>query len=122
MQIKFTQQGGVGYFPGLSKPVTIEVDSLELGEAEELKRLVESAHFFQLPANHGTLPPPGAADYQHYTITIEEGARSHSVRVSFPVKDEAIQNLVSAVQKQVKAARAAEIRSRAKPTAEKKNP
>src|SRR5215472_2314559 len=121
MQIKFTQEGGVGYFPGLSKPVTIEVDSLEQGEAEELKRLVESAHFFQLPANLGT-PPPGAADYQHYTITIEEGARSHSVRVSFPVNDEAIRNLVSAVQKQVKAARAAEIRSRAKPTADKKTP
>jgi hypothetical protein len=75
-----------------------------------------------MPANLGTPPPPGAADYQHYTITIEEGGRSHSVRVSFPVKDEAIQNLVSAVQKQVKAARAAEIRSRAKPTAAKKNP
>src|SRR5262249_15810735 len=122
MQIKFTQQGGVGYFPGLSKPVTIEVDSLELGEAEELKRLLECAHFFQLAANGGTPPPPGAADYQHYTITIEEGARSHSVRVSFPVKDEVLQNLVSAVQKQVKAARAAEIRSRAEPTADKKNP
>jgi hypothetical protein len=122
MQIKFTQEGGVGYFPVLSKPVTIEVDSLEQGEAEELKRLVESAHFFELPANVGTPPPPGAADYQHYTITIEEGGRSHSVRVSVPVKDDAVQNLVSAMQKQVKAARAAEIRSRAKPTADKKNP
>ena len=122
MQIKFTQEGGVGYFPGLSKPVTIEVDSLEQGEAEELKRLVESAHFFELPANVGTPPPPGAADYQHYTLTIEEGGRSHSVRVSVPVKDEAVQNLVSSVQKQVKAARAAEIRSRAKPTADKRNP
>jgi len=122
MRIKFTQEGGVGYFPGLSKPVTIEVDSLEQGEAEELKRLVESAHFFELPANVGTPPPPGAADYQHYTLTIEEGGRSHSVRVSVPVKDEAVQNLVSSVQKQVKAARAAEIRSRAKPTADKRNP
>ena len=122
MQIKFTQEGGVGYFPGLSKPVTIEVDSLEQGEAEELKRLVESAHFFQLPANLGTPLPPGAADYQHYTLTIEEGGRSHSVRVSVPVKDEAVQNLVSSVQKQVTAARAAEIRSRAKPTADKRNP
>src|SRR5262249_15368974 len=118
-----TQEGGVGYFPGLSKPVTIEVDSLERGEAEELKRLVESAHFFQLPANVGTPPPLGAADYQHYTITIEEGARRHSVRGSFAVKDEVLQKLVSAVQKQVKAARAAaEIRSRAEPTADKKNP
>ncbi len=121
MQIKFTQEGGVGYFPVLSKPVTIEVDSLEQGEAEELKRLIESAHFFELPANVGTPPPPGAADYQHYTITIEKSGRSHSVRVSVPVKDEAVQNLVSAMHKQVKAARAAEIRSRAKPTADKNN-
>ena len=122
MQIKFTQEGGVGYFPGLSKPVTIEVDSLAQGDAEELKRLVESTHFFELPTNVGTPLPPGAADYQHYTITIEEGGRSHSVRIPVPVKDEAIQNLVSAMQKQVKAARAAEILSRAKPTADKKNP
>ena len=121
MRIKFTQEGGVGYFPVLSKPVTIEVDSLEQGEDEELKRLVESAHFFELPANVGTPLPPGAADYQHYTITIERVVEAIVVRVSVPVKDEAIQNLVSAMQKQVKAARTAEIRSRAKPTAAKKN-
>jgi hypothetical protein len=122
MQIKFIQEGGVGYFPGLSKPVTIEVDSLEKGQAEELKRLVDSAHFFDLPADVGTPLPPGAADYQHYTIIIEEGGRRHSVRIPVPMKDEAMQKLVRAVQMQVKAARAAEIRTPAKPTGGKQNP
>ena len=49
MRIDFTQGGGLAYFPGLNKPVTIEVDRLDASEAEELKRLVEAAHFFDLP-------------------------------------------------------------------------
>ena len=75
MRIKFSQTGGLAYLPGLNKPVTIEVDHLDKGEAEELKRLVQDARFFDLPAAIGA-PARGAADYQQYILTVEDGGRS----------------------------------------------
>jgi len=114
VHIQFVQEGGLGYFPALSKPVTIEVDRLDVGEAEELKRLVKAAHFFDLPSAIGT-PARGSADYQHYTLTIEDDARRHAVRILVPVENKALQDLVSAVQRQVKAVRTAGRRPPADP-------
>jgi len=105
MRIEFAQEGGIGYFPGLNKPVTLEVDHLDKGEAEELKRLVEAVRFFDLPASIG-VPARGAADYQHYMLSIEDGGRQHTVRVLVPIENPVLQELVRAVQKHVKAARA----------------
>lgn len=109
MRIQFAQEGGLGYFPTLSKPVTIEVDRLDTWEAEELTRLVKAACFFELPLALG-IPARGAADTQHYTLTIEDGARCHTVRILVPVENEAVHDLVSAVRIHVKAARAADRR------------
>jgi hypothetical protein len=115
MRIEFTQTGGIAYFPGLNKPVTIEVDQLDKNEAEELKRLVEATGFFDLPTTVGA-PAPGAADYQHYILTIEDGGRRHTVRILVPVENPMLQELVQAVQKHVKAARAAGRGTPSKPT------
>jgi hypothetical protein len=104
VRIEFTQEGGIAYFPALSKPVGIEVDRLDEAEAQELERLVEAAHFFDLPATVGE-PAKGAADYQYYTLTIEASGRKHSVRVLVPAQDPALRELIQAVQKLVKAAR-----------------
>jgi len=106
MRIEFSQSGGIGYFPGLNKPVTVEVDQLDSQDAEELKRLIEAARFFDLPATVGA-PARGAADYQYYILTIEEKGRRHTVRVLVPVEDQVLDDLVQATQKHVKAARAA---------------
>jgi hypothetical protein len=105
MRIEFTQAGGIGYFPGLNKPVMVEVDQLGKEEAEELRRLVEAARFFDLPAAVGA-PARGAADYQYYILTVEDGRRRHTVRVLVPVEDPVLDDLVRAIQKHVKAARA----------------
>ena len=86
MRIEFTQEGGLAYFPGLNQAVTIDVDRLDAGAAEELKRLVEAAHFFDLPSAIGA-PARGAADYQHYVITVEESGRQHTVRILIPVEN-----------------------------------
>jgi hypothetical protein len=118
MRIDFTQGGGLGYFPGLNKPVTIEVDRLEASEAEELTRLVEAAHFFDLPATIGA-PAQGAADYQYYVLTVEDSGRQHTVRIFIPVEDVTLQDLIHAVQKQVKAARAIGRETSPDPTADK---
>jgi hypothetical protein len=115
MRIEFAQAGGIAYFPGLNKPVTVEVEHLDKEEAEELKWLVEAARFFALPAAIGA-PARGAADYQYYILTVEDGGRRHTVRVLVPVEDPILQELVRAVQKHVKAARAAGRGTPAKPT------
>jgi hypothetical protein len=106
MRIEFTPAGGIGYFPALNKPATVEVDQLYTEGAEELKRLVAAVRFFDLPANVG-VPARGAADYQHYILTVEENGRRHTVRVLVPVADPALLALVQAVQRYLKAAREA---------------
>jgi hypothetical protein len=118
MHIEFTQGGGLGYFPGLHKPVTIAVDRLEASEAEELKRLVEAAHFFALPTTIGA-PARGAADYQYTVLTVEDSGRRHTVRIFIPVEDVPLQALLHAVQKQVKAARVVGRGTAPEPTADK---
>ncbi len=89
MKIEFKKEGGIAFFPGLSKPVPLDTDNLDKAEAEEIKRLVEATHFFDLPASVGE-PAKGAADYQHYSLTIEEGERRHTVRVLVPPQDPAL--------------------------------
>jgi len=112
MHIQFTTEGGIAHFPGLSKPVAIDSEQLSPEEAAELKRLVEAVHFFDLPAQVG-VPAPGAADYRQYTITVEEGGRKHTVRLTDPVKDPDLHNLLSFLRAQAKAQRA---RERARPS------
>jgi hypothetical protein len=120
MRIEFTQAGGIGYFPGLNKPVTVEVDQLDTEEAEELKRLVAAARFFDRPAAVGA-PARGAADYQYSILTVEDCGRQHTVRVLVPVEDPVLHDLVRAIQKHVKAARAAGRGIPANPTAVKRH-
>ena len=107
MRIDFVEEGGLAYFPGLRKPVTIDVEQLEPGERAGLEQLVADAGFFELPPNVGRAAP-GAADHQHYRLTIEDKGRHHSVRMLVPVDDPALRALVTAVEGLVRAQRAAD--------------
>jgi hypothetical protein len=107
MRIEFSVDGGLAYFPGLRKPITIDTDRLDRKDAEELKRLVEASRFFDLPATVGT-PAKGAADYQRYTVSVEDGSRRHAVRIVEPIEGKDLQALIHELQKQAKNARAAE--------------
>ena len=78
----------------LSSPRTIDSDQLPGQEADELKRLVNTAHFFALPAVVGS-PPSGAADYRQYTITIADAGKQHTVHVTDPIEDPNLQALVT---------------------------
>ncbi len=106
MRIHFRMEGGVAYFPGLSKPVTIESDQLPKEEAAELKRLVDAARFFDLPTM-ASAPRRGAADYYQYTVTIEEGRRSHSVRLADPLGNPDLQALLDFLRAKARALRKA---------------
>ncbi len=80
MRIDFESGGGLAYFPGLAAKKTIDTSQLPSDQAAELARLVAAVNFFDLPAVID--PPPGAADYKEYTITVAEAGREHTV--SFP--------------------------------------
>lgn len=106
MRIEFSVEGGLAYFPGLSEPVAVDADRLDQEEAGRLRRLVEAAHFFDLPSVERA-PRQGGADYQYSVLTIDDGGRKHTVRVPEPSEDAALDALVQAVRKLANAARAA---------------
>jgi hypothetical protein len=102
----------------LNKPVAIEIDRLEASEAEEWKRLVEAAHFFDLPTTIGT-PACGSADYQYYVLTGEDSGQRHTVHILTLIEDVTLQALMHAIQKQVKAVCAVGREASPKPATDK---
>ena len=99
MRIQFKVEGGVAYFPGLSKPRVIDSDDLPPAEAEQLRRLVDAVDFSQQPAAARTLPK-GAADMRQYTITIEEGRRRRTIHLTDPIRDNDLAALVDYLREQ----------------------
>jgi hypothetical protein len=106
MRVQLKTEGGSAYFPGLSKPITIDSAEMPAEEAAELDRLVKAARFFDQPALVGA-PAPGAADYQQYTITIDDGKQHHTVRMTDFATDPDLQALLNYLQAKAKALRAA---------------
>ena len=105
MRITLQTEGGIAHFPGLSRPVTIESDQLPEQEADELRKLVGAARLSDRPAPAGK-PPPGAADVRQYTITVESGGRSETVRMTDLGDDPDLKRLLRFLQDKVKDLRA----------------
>lgn len=101
MRVIFTSEGGVAYFPGLSRPVTIDASALTDEERTELDRLIDEAGFFAR-CGEAAKPRKGAADYRRYTITVEEQGRRHTVRANDPLKDPKLRNLIGFMQRKVR--------------------
>jgi hypothetical protein len=97
---------GAAFFPGLAQPMTIDSATLPGEEAAELEGVVQAARFFDLPAVVGAMRR-GAADYRQYSITVEDGGRRHSVRLTDPVEDPHLQRLLSYLRDKQKASRGA---------------
>jgi hypothetical protein len=104
MRVEVKTEGGLAYLPGLSKPLILDTDNLTRAEAQELEELVEAADFFNLPSNLNK-PSPGAADYQRYTITIDDGDQSHTVEATDLSEAEEVYDLVRFVREKARAAR-----------------
>jgi hypothetical protein len=96
MRVEFKIEGGLASFPGLSKPRVIDSADLSTAEAERLRRLVDAAGIFELPAS-GRALPKGAADYRQYTITVEDGRR-RTVRLADPIDNPDLEALVEYLQ------------------------
>lgn len=95
---------GVGYFPGLAKPVVIEAGELPEADARELERLVANARLFDRPT--AAAAPARGADQRQFAITIEEGGRRHEVQVGEPIDDPELRRLVRFLEVMAKSARA----------------
>ncbi len=96
MRIELTTEGGVAYFPGLSKPVVVDSGRLSQEQKAELQRLTEEARFFELPEKADT--PRRGADYRRYTLTIEGDARHHTVQFTDLIDNPALKRLVHYVE------------------------
>jgi hypothetical protein len=85
MKIYFERSGG---FAGMLSSTTVDTQDLPSKEADEIKNLVEKAHFFELPSKlsqPSSKTTKGAADYFVYKITIQnnnnnnQSKKEHSV-------------------------------------------
>jgi len=99
MRVELQTEGGIAFFPGLNKPVVLNSSDLPKEQAAQLQQLLDSTHFFDLPAASRSLPK-GAADMRRYTITVEDGQRRRTVRLSDPVDDTHLRALIDFVQGQ----------------------
>jgi hypothetical protein len=99
MRVELQTDGGIAFFPGLNKPVVLNSSDLPKEQAAQLQQLLDSTHFFDLPAASRSLPK-GAADMRRYTITVEDGQRRRTVRLNDPVDDTHLRALIDFVQGQ----------------------
>jgi hypothetical protein len=126
MRIEFKQEGGLAYFPGLARPVVVDGEQLAAADAAVLQRRVEAAQFFEQPAE-GAAPKAaasartraGAADLQRYTITVEDGGRRHTVTLTDPVDDPALEDLLGYLRAKSREQRAALRASAKRPAGDK---
>lgn len=97
MKITLETSGGFAYLPSISKPVVIDTTQVDPHIATQLEVLVRESRFFEQPAL-ADAPATGAADYQTYVITVQDGSREHSVERNDPITDANIGRLVSQLQ------------------------
>ncbi len=74
MRISLVRSGGLA---GIRREAKVDTASLGSGRAEELHRLVEAADLAKL--SEPTISTARSADRFHYTLTVEDGARRHTV-------------------------------------------
>jgi hypothetical protein len=98
MKISLSKSGGFASFPGLSRPVVTDTAQLDPRLSQQLEALVQDAGFFDRPASVDTTAR-GAADYFTYTLTVEDGSRVHTVRLTEPITDASLKRLVDSLQK-----------------------
>ena len=102
MRITFRSQGGIAFFPGLNEPVVIDTEKLSGEQRSKLEGLVQAARFFALPPTVGT-NRRGAADLREYALTVDDGVRNYTVRVTEPFENFDLAELIMALQSHARA-------------------
>ena len=89
MRIHFERTGG---FAGMRMTAVVNTESLSPEEACDLREMLDTAGFFDLPAAI-TSPTPGA-DRFHYKLTVEAEGRRHTVDVGEAAVPETLRPLI----------------------------
>lgn len=97
MKITFEVSGGFAPIPAFSKLVTVDTAQIDQPIAAQLQLLIQQSHFFEQPAQVDTTVK-GAADYQTYTITVEDDGQTHTVQLTDPITDANLERLVTLLQ------------------------
>jgi hypothetical protein len=95
MKIEYRREGGIAYFPGLSRPISVNTAELPTEQAEELEQLCAAAQLFERPAPP---PPEHVADAYTYTLTLQQGRRHRTLRAYDPVADEDLRALLDFIE------------------------
>ncbi|SRR5712691_13390199 len=90
MQMRIERSGG---FAGLRLSHDLDSSQLSPEESKELNRLVESAGFFDLPADVRAASP--GADRFQYKLSVKAGAREHTVTVDEAAVPETLRPLLN---------------------------
>ncbi len=75
IKVRFAKSGGIA---GFRFEARIDSNDLSADDARQLRKLIDSSRFFELPA---TFPHSGICDGFGYTITVEVNGRCHTVTV-----------------------------------------
>jgi hypothetical protein len=98
MEVEYSEEGGVAYFPGLSKPKEFNLSDLPAAIADELEQLISRVDFWYLPTTLGSVSKR-IADSRLFIITIKDNNRAHSVKIVEPIDDPQIRILLETIQK-----------------------
>lgn len=86
--VTFRRSGG---FVGQGTKYVLDLNQLPTGNAKKLVRLIKRAGFFNLPENLITKFMP---DEYQYTLTVDVGITSHTVRTNDTTMPESLRPLV----------------------------
>jgi Emfourin len=87
VRVRLEQSGGFAAIPGLSQPV--EVDTTELGSdaADTVEALVRRTGLLEGSLRSVAEPSTGA-DLRNYTLTVQDGDTTQTVRLRDPLDDD----------------------------------
>lgn len=98
MKIAFRVDGGFAVFPGLARPVTIDVDDLPDAEAKRLRAAVDACRFFDRP--EPAVQKGASPDMRTYDVTVEDGGRSRALSIPESDGDADLKSLVALLEEQ----------------------
>src|SRR5262245_38584425 len=78
MRIRFERAGGLAP-PAMKRSGSVESDGLPPDQAQELRKLLESANLSSLPGPSTAGRGPARPDMFHYRLVVEDGGQEHTV-------------------------------------------
>ena len=101
MRIEFRVDGGFAVFPGLARPVSIDVDALPDDDANRLRDAIASCRYFDRPEPAASPAP----DMRCYEVTVEDGGRQRTLSIPESDDDADLKRLIGLLEDQRNGAR-----------------